>query len=225
MKLFIDSGSLKEIKLAHDSGVIDGVTTNPTLIAKEGLIFEDVIKKISKIFTEAHCDCPVNAEVISIIAPEMVREALKLSRISKNVVVKIPIIPEGIKAIRMLSKKGIKTNATLCFSASQALLVAKAGGTYVSPFIGRIDDMGERGMDLIDEIRIIYDTYGFKTKILAASIRGLQHVEGAAIAGADIATIPFKVFESMFKHPLTDSGLKKFLADWKKYQKSLKNKQ
>lgn len=222
MKLFIDSGSIEEIKKAHASGVIDGVTTNPSLIAKEGHKFEDVIRTIGNIFEQAHCDCPVSAEVISVKAEAMVKEAKKIAKIHKNVVVKIPLTPEGIKATKALSAAKIKTNVTLCFSSNQALLAAKAGATFVSPFIGRLNDINDKGMDLIREIRTIYDNFGFKTQILVASIRSPRQVAEAAMIGADIATVPYKIFEKLFLHPLTDKGLTQFLKDWQEFQKTQK---
>lgn len=222
MKIFIDSGSIEEIKKAHASGVIDGVTTNPSLIAKQGHNFEEVIQTIGEIFEEAHCDCPVSAEVISVKAEEMIKEAKRIAKIHKNVVVKIPLTPEGIKATKALSAAKIRTNVTLCFSSNQALLAAKVGATFVSPFIGRLNDIDERGLDLIKEIRTIYDNFGFKTQILAASIRSPRQVAEVAMLGADIVTIPYKVFEKLFLHPLTDRGLKQFLKDWQTFQKSQK---
>ncbi|MBT4941660.1 MAG: fructose-6-phosphate aldolase [Candidatus Magasanikbacteria bacterium] len=223
MKIFIDSGSIDEIKKAAASGVIDGVTTNPSLIAKEGKDFKTVIKTIGELFdTEhsAHCECPVSAEVVSIAAKEMIVEAKKIAKIHKKVVVKIPLIPEGIKAVKELSGLGIKTNVTLCFTAAQALLAAKAGATYVSPFIGRLNDIDQRGLDLIREIKQIFTNYDIKTQILAASIRSPRQVVEIALIGADVVTIPYKVFEKLFNHPLTDKGLKQFLADWDQYKKT-----
>lgn len=223
MKIFIDSGSVEEIKKAHDSGVIDGVTTNPSLIAKEGNDFAETIKAIGNIFSDEDClhsDCPVSAEVVSVKTTEMITEAKKISKIHKKVVVKIPATAEGVKAVKELSKLKIKTNVTLCFSATQALLAAKVGATYISPFIGRLDDIEEDGMELIREIRTIYDNYNFKTKILAASIRSPRHVVESSLAGADAITVPYKIFEKLFEHPLTDKGLAKFLADWKDFKKS-----
>lgn len=222
MKIFIDSGSIEEIKKAHDSGVIDGVTTNPTLIAKEGKKFETVIKQIGDIFSDSdcmHCECPVSAEVISVKSEDIIKEAKKISKIHKKVVVKVPLIPEGIKAVKKLSALKIKTNVTLCFTAAQALLAAKAGATYVSPFIGRLNDIDERGLDLIREIKKVYSNYDFETQILAASIRSPRQVVEVAMIGADVVTVPYKVFEKLFNHPLTDKGLKKFLADWNQYKK------
>lgn len=214
MKFFLDTADVKEIRDAWSMGLLDGVTTNPTLIAKTGRKFHEVLKEICSFL-----DGPVSAEVISADAENMVREARELAALHKNIVIKIPLIKEGLKAVKILEKEKIRTNVTLCFSANQALLAAKAGASYISPFIGRLDDQGQVGMDLIEDIRLIYDNYGFKTEIIVASIRHPIHVLEAAKIGADIATIPFDVFEKMFKHPLTDIGLKKFLEDWKKVPK------
>lgn len=219
MKLYLDTGNLEDIKKGLESGVVDGVTTNPTLIAKENVKFETRIKQIAAAFRKAKVkDFTVSAEVTTLTAKEMVKQALPLAKIDKNVLVKIPLTPEGIKATHELAQRKIRVNVTLCFSASQALLAAKAGAYVVSPFVGRLDDTGTRGMDLIEQIRHIYDTYGFETKILAASIRHTMHVIEAAEAGADIATLPFNVFEKLFQHPLTDSGLEKFMEDGKAQQ-------
>jgi transaldolase len=190
------------------------VTTNPSLIAKEGRDFVEVVKEITSIV-----DGPISAEVISLDHEGMIKEARELSKIHKNIVIKIPMTIEGLKAVKVLSKEGIKTNVTLIFSASQALLASKAGASYVSPFIGRLDDTGEEGLNVIREIVTIFNNYGIKTEIIAASIRHPMHVINAAIAGAHIATIPFKVLEQMTKHPLTDAGIKRFLDDWKKVPK------
>lgn len=211
MKLFIDSADVQAIKRLNSYGIIDGVTTNPSLIAKEGRDFKQVVKEITLIVNG-----PISAEVISTTAEGMLKEAEELLKIHPNIVIKIPIIAEGLKAIKVLSEKGVKTNATLCFSANQALLVAKAGATYVSPFIGRLDDSGETGMQLIQEIKTIYDNYGFETKILAASIRSPLQVKEAAMIGADAATCPVTVLNQLVKHPLTDVGLQKFLDDWER---------
>lgn len=216
MKIFIDTASIKEIKEAVALGVIDGVTTNPSLVAKEGKPFVQLLKEICSLVPG-----PVSAEVISIEAPGMLAEAAELSKIAPNIVVKIPLIKEGLKAVRVLSEKGIKTNVTLCFSASQALLAAKAGATYVSPFIGRLDDISQTGMDLISDIRSIYVNYAFPTKIIVASVRNPMHVVNAAKLGADIATMPFSVIDQLVKHPLTDSGLARFIEDHKKIPNSL----
>jgi len=214
MKIFIDTANLDEIREANSWGIIDGVTTNPSLVAKEGKNFRKLIEKICNIVNG-----PISAEVISLEADSIVSEAVKLSKIHKNIVIKIPLIIEGLKAVKRLKKEGIKTNVTLCFSASQALLAAKAGGTYISPFIGRIDDISYNGMELIKQIKTIYDNYGYATQIIAASIRHPLHVVDAALAGADIVTVPFKVIQQLIKHPLTDSGVEKFLSDWKKGKK------
>jgi len=214
MKIFIDTANVKEIKEAASLGLVDGVTTNPTLIAKENRRAEEILKDI--------CACvsgPVSAEVISLNSEEMVFEARQLSKIAKNIVVKIPLTKEGLKAVQILSKEGIKTNVTLCFSPSQALLVAKAGADYVSPFIGRLDDISQSGMDLIADIKQIYANYKFKTEIIVASVRNPVHVVQAALLGADIATIPFTVIEQLIKHPLTDLGIQRFLEDYKKIPK------
>ena len=214
MKIFIDTANIGEIKKANEWGVIDGVTTNPTLVAREGKDFRTVIDEILDVV-----DGPISVEVISTDAEGMVKEALETSQWSENVVVKVPMIPEGLKAIKILSDKGIKTNATLIFSVNQALLAAKAGATYVSPFIGRLDDLGQDGMQMVRDLVTIYNLYDIKTEIIVASIRGPMHVMESAKAGAHIATIPFGVIEKMFKHPLTDSGLDSFLSDWNNSQK------
>lgn len=211
MKFFLDTANLEELKKGAAWGIVDGVTTNPTLIAKEGVPIEDQVRKICDII-----DGDVSAEVVSTKSKEMIEEGRRLSKIHKNIVVKIPLIPEGIVAVSALSKEGIRTNVTLCFNAAQALLAAKAGAYIISPFIGRIDDIGWPGMDLIDEIATIYANYGYKTQILAASIRGTLHVIDAAKAGAHIATMPFKVLDQLFHHPLTDKGLDQFLKDYNK---------
>ncbi|MGQ3683806.1 MAG: fructose-6-phosphate aldolase [Candidatus Loosdrechtia sp.] len=214
MKFFIDTADVKEIREAHSLGILDGVTTNPSLIARTGRPFRETIEEICSIVKG-----PVSAEVVSLDTEEMVKEAHELAKIAENIVVKIPLTKAGLKAVKLLSDEGIKTNVTLCFSANQALLVAKAGGTYVSPFVGRLDDRGQEGMDLIQEIRAMYDNYGFKTKIIVASIRNPIHVRDAALMGADVATIPFHVFDLLVQHPLTDDGIRKFLADWEKVPK------
>lgn len=211
MKFFIDSADTNEIKLANDMGMIDGVTTNPTLIAKSGKEFLSVIKEICAIV-----DGPISAEVVSLDAPGMLREGRDLAKMHKNIVVKVPLTEEGLKATKQFTKEGIRTNVTLCFSSTQALLAAKAGASYISPFIGRLDDASQDGMELIREIRVIYDNYKFKTEILAASIRHPLHVRDAAMIGADVATCPLKILQQLVKHPLTDSGLKQFMADWEK---------
>jgi len=209
VKLFIDTANIQEIKEVSSWGVLSGVTTNPSLIAKEGRIFEEVIKEITDII-----DGSVSAEVISLKSEEMIEEARPLSKIHPNITIKVPMTKEGLKTVSVLSKEGIKTNVTLIFSANQALLAAKAGATYVSPFVGRLDDISNEGTLLLSDIAQIFKTYGIKTEIIAASIRHPIHVIEAAKAGADIATIPYKVFISMLNHPLTDIGIEKFLKDW-----------
>lgn len=211
IKLFLDTANIEEIRRAAALGVIHGVTTNPSLIAKEGRDFQTVVKEITSIV-----DGPVSAEVISLEAEGMVREAEELAKIHPNVVIKIPITTEGLKAVKALKEKGIRTNVTLVFSANQALLAALAGASFVSPFVGRLDDVGHDGMALVAEIAEIFLSYGFSTEIIAASIRHPLHVIAAARAGAHIATIPFKVLLQMVKHPQTDAGIEKFLADWGK---------
>lgn len=215
MMIFIDTANINEIKEALSWGVIDGVTTNPTLVAKENRPVEELLKEICFLVSG-----PISAEAISQDSKGMVEEARQLSKIAKNIVVKIPLIKEGLKAVKVLSLEGIKTNVTLCFSPSQALLAAKAGADYISPFIGRLDDISQVGMDLIREIKQIYSNYGFKTKIIVASIRNPLHVVDAALIGADIATVPFAVIEQLIKHPLTDIGVQRFLEDYKKIPKS-----
>lgn len=214
MKIFIDTANVKDIREANSWGIIDGVTTNPSLIAREGKDFIETVKEITSIV-----DGPISAEVISLIADEMVKEADGLTKIHKNIVIKIPFIKEGLKAVKRLTEKGIKTNVTLIFSANQALLAAKAGATYVSPFVGRLDDASHYGMDIVRDIVTIYKNYGFKTQVIVASIRSPLHVIEASLAGAHVATIPMSVLETMLKHPLTDIGIKKFLEDWNKVPK------
>lgn len=214
MKIFIDTANIEEIKAANEWGIIDGVTTNPTLVAKEGKDFKSMVNQILSIV-----DGPISVEVISTDSEGMVKEALVMSKWSKNIVIKIPMIPEGLKAVKILNEKGIKTNVTLIFSVNQALLAAKAGATYVSPFIGRLDDIGHDGMQIIRDMVQIYKLYGFTTEIIVASIRHPLHVVESAKIGAHVATIPYNVIEKMFKHPLTDNGLEKFLKDWEKVQK------
>ena len=209
MKIFIDTANVDEIKAANDLGVICGVTTNPSLIAKEGRIFEEVVQEITTIV-----DGPISAEVISLEADKMVEEALELAKIHKNIVIKIPMTAEGLKAVSRLSKKGIHTNVTLIFSPSQALLAARAGATYVSPFVGRLNDISSDGNKLIGDIASIFDIHGIDTEIIAVSIRSPEDVTDAALAGAHIATIPYKVICQMIKHPLTDIGIERFLKDW-----------
>ncbi|MDG5766231.1 fructose-6-phosphate aldolase [Balneolales bacterium ANBcel1] len=218
MKFFIDTANLKEIREAHDMGVLDGVTTNPSLCAKEGISdFDAFIGEI--------CDLvqgPVSAEVVSTDYKGMMEEAHRVAKISEHVVVKIPLIKDGIKAIKTLTEEGIDTNCTLCFSPTQALVAAKAGATYISPFVGRLDDISTDGMQLIQEIVEIYDNYALDTEVLVASIRHPMHLVDSARMGAHVATMPFGVIEKLIKHPLTDIGLKNFLADWDKLQASLK---
>ena len=209
MKFFIDTADVKEIRAAHDLGLVDGVTTNPSLIAKSGRKFKDVIKEIVSIV-----DGPISAEVISLDAPGMIKEAGELVKIHKNIVVKVPMTPEGLKATKALSEKGVKINVTLIFTPMQALLAAKAGASYVSPFVGRLDDISQDGMGIIEEIRTIFDNYGITAEIIVASIRNPIHVLNSALIGADIATIPYSVIIQLAKHPLTDAGIKKFLEDW-----------
>ena len=213
MKLFIDTANVDDIRKANDMGVISGVTTNPSLIAKERRDFAEVIKEITSIV-----DGPISGEVkaTTVDAEGMIAEGREIAKIHKNMVVKIPMTVEGLKAVKVLSKEGIKTNVTLIFTANQALLAAEAGATYVSPFLGRLDDISTTGMDLIDEIVTIFENYGYETEIIAASIRNPIHVKDAALAGADIATIPYSVIETMTKHPLTDAGIKKFQDDYRK---------
>ncbi|MEW5806928.1 MAG: fructose-6-phosphate aldolase [Acidobacteriota bacterium] len=211
MKFFIDTADLKEIREAEKLGILDGVTTNPTLVAKTGCKFEDIIRDICSIV-----DGPISAEVLSLDVDGMVAEARKLSRIHKNIIVKIPITEDGLRTVKILAADGIKTNITLIFSPSQALLAAKVGAAYVSPFVGRLDDASHDGMDIVRDVKKIYANYGFKTQIIVASIRHPRHVVEAALAGADIATIPFSVIKSLVKHPLTDVGIKRFLQDWEK---------
>ncbi len=212
MEFFIDTADVNEIKAAHELGILDGVTTNPSLIAKTGKSFKTVIREICAIV-----EGPVSAEVVAVEKDAILKEGRELAKLAPNVVVKVPLIAEGLKAVKVFSGEGIKTNVTLCFSANQALLAAKAGATYISPFVGRLDDISTDGMELIEEIRTIYDNYHFKTKILVASIRHPIHLKQSAMIGADVATIPFSVFGQLVKHPLTDSGLEKFLSDAKKF--------
>ncbi len=209
MKLFIDTANVDDIREANELGVICGVTTNPSLIAKEGRVFQDVVKEITEIV-----DGPISAEVISLEADKMVEEAKPLAAMHKNIVIKIPMCAEGLKATKKLTELGIKTNVTLIFSAAQALLAAKAGATYVSPFLGRLDDIGMEGMNLIEEIVDIFDAQAIETEIIAASIRNPIHVTAAARLGCDIATIPMSVIKQMIHHPLTDNGIERFLKDW-----------
>jgi len=214
VKFFVDTANIEEIKKANDLGLLDGVTTNPTLAAKEKREFRGLIKEICGIV-----DGPVNAEVVSTNTKGMIAEAKGLAKIAENIVVKIPMIKEGLKAVKRLSADGIKTNVTLCFSAVQALMAAKAGAAYISPFVGRLDDISSRGMELVEQIVTIYGNYGYETEVIVASIRNPVHVLDAALMGADIATMPYKVMEQLISHPLTDIGLEKFLSDWRKMEK------
>ncbi|OHD62940.1 MAG: fructose-6-phosphate aldolase [Spirochaetes bacterium RBG_13_51_14] len=214
MKLFIDTADIAEIRRAKDLGILDGVTTNPTLVRKIGRPYREVLSEVAK-----EVDGPVSAEVISIDYEGMVREARELAKIRDNINVKIPLIEDGLRAVRTLKSEGISTNVTLCFNSIQALMAAKSGATYISPFIGRIDDIGAEGMEVVEEIAAIYANYGFETEIIVASIRNPLHIKHAALIGADIATIPFDVFQKIIKHPLTDIGLAKFLEDYKKIPK------
>jgi len=214
MKFFIDTANIEEIKKANALGMVDGVTTNPSLVAKEGREFKGLIREI--------CDLvegPVSAEVVSLDAEGMVREARELAEIADNIAIKVPLIEEGLKATKILAGEGIQVNVTLCFSPLQALMAAKAGAAYISPFVGRLDDISHIGMELVEQIITIYNAYGFETEVIVASIRNPVHVLDSALMGADIATIPFKVMEQLIKHPLTDIGIEKFLADWEKVPK------
>jgi len=215
MKFFIDTANPGEIKKAYEMGVIDGVTTTPSLISKENKRFEFLIKEICEIIQ----GLPINLEVLSLNSEGMVQEAQKLSKMGQNIVVKIPMTGEGLKAIKVLGSEGIKTNTTLIFSPMQALLAAKAGATYVSPFIGRLDDISQTGMDLVEQIVTIFNNYDFESEVIVASIRHPIHVLEAALIGAHVATSPYKVIEQLVKHPLTDIGIERFLADWKKVPK------
>jgi transaldolase len=213
MKIFIDTANVNEIREVASMGMVDGVTTNPSLVAKEKKDFRKLLEEICAIV-----DGPISAEVISLEYDGMMKEARELVKIHKNIVVKIPLIKDGLKAVKALSGEGIKSNVTLCFSATQALLAAKAGAYFISPFIGRLDDIGQNGMDLIGQIVTIYRNYGYTTEVLVASVRHPMHVVEAAMIGADICTIPFKVLDQLIKHPLTDIGIERFLADWEKTQ-------
>ena len=211
MKIFIDTANIEEIKKANEWGAIDGVTTNPSLVAREGREFKELVQEIINIVNG-----PISVEVISTNAEGMVKEAIEISKWSPNIVVKIPMISEGLRAVKLLNAKNVKTNVTLVFSVNQALLAAKAGATYVSPFIGRLDDIGHEGMQIVRDMVKIFNIYDFKTEVIVASVRHPLHVIEAAKAGAHVATVPFNVIEKMFKHPLTDIGLERFLEDWKK---------
>lgn len=215
MKFFIDTANIDEIKQAVDMGMVDGVTTNPSLIAKEDKPFEQILKTICELV-----DGPISAEVVSLDAEGMLEEGRKLAAIHPNIVIKVPMITEGLKAVKKFKAEGIKTNVTLIFSANQALMAAKAGAAFVSPFVGRLDDISQEGMNLVGDIMTIFDNYGYETEVIVASIRNPVHVLDSALIGADIATIPFKVIAQLAKHPLTDIGMEKFLADWKKRTQS-----
>jgi transaldolase len=210
MKIYLDTANVKEIQEAASLGLLDGVTTNPSLVVKEGRSFREMLQEVCKIV-----DGPISAEVVSVEADAMVKEGKELAKIHKNIVVKCPLIPEGLKATKRLAAEGIRVNVTLCFSPTQALLAAKAGAWCVSPFIGRLDDISSSGMELIRQILTIYKNYDYKTLVLVASVRHPQHVVEAALAGGHICTMPYSIFQLLFKHPLTDAGLKKFLDDWK----------
>ncbi len=212
MKIFLDTASIDEIKEAASWGILDGITTNPSLVSKEKKDFHSLVREICAIVNG-----PVSAEVVSVKAEGMIAEGHELAQIHPNVVVKLPLIVEGLKALKQLTKEKIKTNVTLCFSATQALLAAKIGATYISPFVGRLDDISYDGMSVIKDIRMIYNTYGFRTQILTASARGPLHVLEAARLGSDCITMPFKVLQQIVKHPLTDIGLEKFLSDWQSF--------
>lgn len=214
MKIFIDTANIEHIREVNSWGILDGVTTNPTLVAKEGRDFEGIIREICSIV-----DGDISAEAVSMDADGMVKEARELSKMHKNVVVKIPMTAEGLKAVRILSKEGVRTNVTLVFSPNQALLAAKAGATYVSPFVGRLDDINHTGMDLVRDIVEIFDVHGYDTQVIAASIRHPLHVTEAALAGAHVATIPYDVLKKMIKHNLTDAGIERFLKDWESVPK------
>lgn len=217
MKFFLDTANTDDIRKYAELGLVDGVTTNPTIVAREGRNFESVIKEITTIV-----DGPVSAEVTANEADKMIEQARALAKWADNIVVKIPMTEAGLKAVSVLSKEGIKTNVTLVFSVAQGLMAAKAGATFISPFVGRLDDIGSDGVKLIKDLRTVLDNYGLKSEIIAASIRGVQHVEAVALAGSDIATIPVGVFGKMFKHPLTDNGLASFEKDWAEFEASQK---
>jgi len=217
MKLYLDTGNVNEIREAASYGLLDGVTTNPSLVSKEGRGFKDLLLEICKIV-----DGPISAEVVSLEAESMVKEGRELAKIHQNIIVKVPLIPEGLKATKQMTSEGIRVNVTLCFSPTQALLAAKAGAWCVSPFIGRLDDISSDGMELIEQILTIYENYDFSTQVLVASVRHPQHVVEAALLGGHICTMPYSVFQQLVKHPLTDIGLKKFLADWESQKVSKK---
>ena len=214
MKFFIDTADINEIKAALEIGIIDGVTTNPSLIAKTGKDFKTVVDEICAVV-----DGPISVEAVSMDAEGLIKEARELSKVNKNIVVKIPMTEEGLKAVKKVSQEGIHTNVTLVFSPTQAILAAKAGATYISPFVGRLDDISHIGMDIVGQIVTIYDNYDFSTEVIVASIRNPLHVVEAALLGADVSTIPFNVIKQLVKHPLTDIGIEKFLSDWKKVPK------
>jgi len=211
MKFFIDTANINEIKEAEAMGILDGVTTNPSLIARESGDFKEILTEITKIV-----DGPISGEVVALDYDGIMKEAKELAAIHENIVVKVPLIKEGIKAVKSLTSMGIKTNVTLCFSPAQAILAAKAGATYISPFVGRLDDISHVGMDLVEQIAQIYANYEYETEIIVASIRNPLHIIESGLIGADIVTVPLKVIEQLFKHPLTDNGIEKFLADWNK---------
>ncbi|MFT4326302.1 MAG: fructose-6-phosphate aldolase [Candidatus Woesearchaeota archaeon] len=218
MKLYLDTGDLSEIESVAQTGLLDGVTTNPSLIKKTKKPFEEQLVAITTILTENHCkDFTVSAEVTADDCDGMVKQGLLLAKLSPHIIIKVPLTKEGLLAVREFAKKNIRTNVTLCFNVSQALLAAKAGAFIVSPFVGRLDDVGQDGIELISDIRKVYDIYGYTTKILAASIRSPKHVKDVALAGTDIVTIPFKVFEKMYEDPLTSAGLVQFKKDWEDY--------
>ncbi len=214
MHIYLDTANIEEVRKANEILPLDGVTTNPSLIAKEGRDYNEALKEICSIVNG-----PVSAEVISLEAEGMLKEGRAFSKLHKNIIIKVPLTQQGLKACRLLTKEGMRVNVTLCFSANQALMAAKAGAYIISPFVGRLDDIGQTGMDLISEIREIYDNYEMQTKILVASVRHPIHVKEAALMGADIVTIPYKVWEQLFQHSLTDIGIQKFLDDWKKVPK------
>ena len=214
MKFFIDTANIDEIKRGVEMGMVDGVTTNPSLVAREDKPFVEILKEICEIV-----DGPVSAEVVSLDADGMVKEARELAALSGNIVIKIPMIVEGLKAVKRLAAEGIRTNVTLIFSSAQALLAAKAGASYVSPFVGRLDDLSQQGMELVSDIMTVFQNYGYDTEVIVASVRSPLHVMDSALIGADIATIPLKVIEQLAKHPMTDIGMEQFLADWEKRKK------
>ncbi|MCA9767021.1 MAG: fructose-6-phosphate aldolase [Carnobacterium sp.] len=217
MKFFLDTANIEEIKRINELGLVDGVTTNPTLISKEGRPFEEVIKEICSIVKG-----PVSAEVIGLNAEEMIKEAREIATWAKNVVVKIPMTEEGLKAVNILSNEGIKTNVTLIFTISQGLMATKAGASFISPFLGRLDDIGSNGVELVRNLRTVLDNYGYETEIIAASVRNIGHLESVAEVGSHIATVPGSLFPKLWSHPLTDSGIEDFLEDWKKYERNMK---